>query len=82
MDKEELFKGIYKDFFGIDNLTKKNERLAKDLQALNDEEVEIPEIDVEKAQGEIDAQEENKKAEKASKENRDNKQADLLYEKI
>ena len=78
MDKEELFKGIYKDFFGIDNLTKKNERLAKDLQALNDEEVEIPEIDVEKAQDEIDIEEENKKVEKASKENRDNKQADLF----
>ena len=39
MDKEELFKGIYKDFFGIDNLT--NDMLKKNSEVLKQGSIEI-----------------------------------------
>ena len=49
MDRKDILKNVYEDFFGIDRLSSKNEKLASDIEKLtnkNIQEVEIPEIEV------------------------------------
>ena len=43
MNKEDIFKNIYKDFFGIDKISKENEKLYEEIKKLEEE---APYIDV------------------------------------
>ena len=43
MDKNEILKGLYEDFFGINKLSKENQKLAKEIEDLNRE---FPKIEV------------------------------------
>ena len=53
MDKKDIFKSVYEDFFGIEKLARENERIASELEEMNSrykplKEEEIPEIIVNK----------------------------------
>ena len=51
MDKKDILKNVYEDFFGIDRLSRENEKLASDIQKLTNksvEEIKIPEIELKK----------------------------------
>ena len=43
MDKSDFLKGMYEDFFGINKLSKENQDLAKEIEALNQD---FPKIEV------------------------------------
>lgn len=32
MDKKDIYKNVYEDFFGLGNIEKRNEKLAQDIQ--------------------------------------------------
>ena len=49
MDKSEIFKKVYEDFFGIEKLSNENLKLAEDIAKLDDYE-NIPTIDVRKSE--------------------------------
>ena len=67
MDKKDIFKSVYEDFFGIESLSRKNEKLAQEIEELtginplNDE--NIPSIELEKK----DTKQENKEEVKIDK---------------
>ena len=51
MNKKDIFKNVYKDFFGIEKLSEENQKLANDIENLSgvnptNQENEIPEIEV------------------------------------
>ena len=53
MDKKDILKNVYEDFFGIEKLARENERIAKELEEMNSKykplkDEEIPEIVVNK----------------------------------
>ena len=53
MDKKDILKSVYEDFFGIEKLARENERIAQELEEMNSKykplkEEEIPEIIVNK----------------------------------
>ena len=55
MDKKDIFRSVYDDFFGIEALSRKNEKLAEDIENLSDnlgitktEEVPTIEVDTSK----------------------------------
>ena len=55
MDKKDILKSVYEDFFGIEKLARENERIAQELEEMNSKykplkEEEIPEIIVNKAE--------------------------------
>ena len=52
MDKKDIFKSVYEDFFGVESLSKRNERLSKEIEelggnieSLKNEEVPTIEVD-------------------------------------
>ena len=67
MDKNDILKGLYEDFFGINKLSKENQELAKEIEKLNED---FPKIEVKSI--------ENKEL---SKEQKDEKMKEL-FEKI
>ena len=53
MDRRDIFRGIYKDFFGMEDISEKNARLAEDIERLNNISIDndnIPEISVDKSE--------------------------------
>ena len=55
MDKKDILKSVYEDFFGIEKLARENEKIAQELEEMNSKykplkEEEIPEIIVNKAE--------------------------------
>ena len=49
MDKRDIFKSVYDDFFGIESLAKKNEKLSKEIEELTGislKEEDIPKIEI------------------------------------
>ena len=55
MDKKDILKNVYEDFFGIEKLARENERIAQELEEMNSKykplkDEEIPEIIVNKEQ--------------------------------
>ena len=67
MDKNDILKGIYEDFFGINKLSKENQKLAKEIEDLNQE---FPKIEVKPIQ-----------KEELSKEQKDEKMKEI-FDKI
>lgn len=76
MDRRDILKNVYDDFFGVDKLARENEKLAEDIENLtgiNPNESEIPTIDVKNVEN---------AEEKAHTEEEKNEVMQQLYETI
>ncbi|MBR0350471.1 MAG: AAA family ATPase [Clostridia bacterium] len=56
MDKKDILKNVYEDFFGIEKIARENEKIARELEAMNSKykplkDEEIPEIIINKDEG-------------------------------
>ena len=65
MDRNDIFKQIYDDFFGVEKLERENEKLAKELNITDD----FPTIEIHKSQEQKDIEQSEKKQNKIEKEN-------------
>lgn len=78
MNREDILKNVYEDFFGIGKIEKQNEKLRKEIRELSgitvDEET-VPSIDI------PEKTEENNSSAKLSKEDKD-KQMEEIFKKI
>ena len=74
MDKKDILKGIYEDFFGIETLAKKNEKLASEIEELTGinplDEDNIPAIELKEKEN-VNTKESKEYSEEMTKEEKD-----------